>query len=314
MVRFSERSTSLGAAFESDEAVLGLECTEVMAWYHQSTVELECTEYRATDDGQKPGNSFTIELTDEQLSRIAQLITDWLNSRTKNSLDQWIGEVNGKMRLEDVYPVTRLRVAIDERGVFFTPGTRNDWPTPIRIPDKDHTDRFDNITEFRDYLLDLLEIGSEESPETSISSPDEPSFTYDLFVCHSSADKEEIVQPLVRNLERRGVDVWYDDFEISIGDDIREAIEEGISDSRYGIVVLSPDFVEADWAGAELSSLTAREHSEDIDKILLPVRYEIEMDALREHVPLLASRFAREIQEDNVDEIAKEIDDLIADS
>lgn len=65
---------------------------------------------------------------------------------------------------------------------------------------------------------------------------------YDVFICHASEDKEEFVKPLVRELNRQGLWVWYDEFELEIGDSLRRSIDQGLSGSHCGIVVLSESF------------------------------------------------------------------------
>ena len=36
----------------------------------------------------------------------------------------------------------------------------------------------------------------------------------DLFISHASEDKDELVRPLAKRLEKAGVDVWYDEYAI----------------------------------------------------------------------------------------------------
>lgn len=310
-----DSETSLTAFIESEDKLLNLEGSEVLVEHSEGQIQIEVTEYRLGKNKQnRRGESLEIILTEEQVARTAQIISDWLSSRTKGSFDKYIGVVSGKMwlfRNEDLeqYSVEELRIALDERGIFLIPGTGNDYPTPIRIPENTKG-TFDNVHYFKDFLLDVLELST--SPDKGeLQQKTTHRFEYDVFICHSSADKKKIVEPLADDLDQRGLQVWYDDFEISLGDDIRDAIEEGIANSRYGVIVLSDQFLEADWAGAELSSLTAREHSEGVQKILLPLRYGIGMDSIRENTPLLASKYTMEITEDNIGEIAKEICEVI---
>lgn len=310
-----EPESSINSMIESNSKLLGLEGTEVMLHHDEGTVSLDITEYRDTDKYKKRrGDSLVVDLSEEQVARTSQIITDWLNSRTQESFDKSLGEVEGKARIlgedgiEEV-DVVQLRIALDERGIFFTPNTGSDWPTQVRIPETS-SGADDNIIHFKNLLLDILELSTASEGE-SLQDGAESKFEYDVFICHSSNDKAEIVQPLADKLRELGLSVWYDDFEISIGDDIRASIESGINDSRYGVIILSEDFIEADWAGAELSSLTAREHTEDVEKILLPLRYDVEMNVVREQTPLLASRMAPSINQENISDIAHQIQELV---
>jgi hypothetical protein len=48
---------------------------------------------------------------------------------------------------------------------------------------------------------------------------------YDVFVCHASADKDEVVRPLAYALRDENLAVWYDEFELTIGDNLRRKID-----------------------------------------------------------------------------------------
>lgn len=47
----------------------------------------------------------------------------------------------------------------------------------------------------------------------------------DVFLCHAGEDKAEVVDALVAALQERGVRVWYDAFEVRLGDDFRRKME-----------------------------------------------------------------------------------------
>jgi len=87
-------------------------------------------------------------------------------------------------------------------------------------------------------------------------------------------------------LSEHGVRVWVDDSEIRLGDSVRRKIEEGLAESQFGAVVLSPNFFRKAWANAELSALFARQMAES--RVLLPIWHCVTFDAVREASPLLA--------------------------
>ena len=62
---------------------------------------------------------------------------------------------------------------------------------------------------------------------------------YDVFISHASEDKDSVVRPLAIALKNKGINVWYDEFELKIGDSLRRKIDQGLSRSKFGIVVLS---------------------------------------------------------------------------
>ena len=82
---------------------------------------------------------------------------------------------------------------------------------------------------------------------------------WDAFISHASEDKDDFVRPLAEGLRERGLKVWFDEFELKVGDNLRGSIDRGLSQSRFGIVVFSPQFFEKQWPKNELSGLVTRE-------------------------------------------------------
>lgn len=76
---------------------------------------------------------------------------------------------------------------------------------------------------------------------------------WDVFISHASEDKEAVVRPMAAALVQAGLRVWYDEFTLTLGDGLRESIDRGLAQSRYGIVVLSPSFFGKRWPQQELS-------------------------------------------------------------
>jgi TIR domain len=114
---------------------------------------------------------------------------------------------------------------------------------------------------------------------------------YDAFICHASEDKEDFVRPLAERLKQQHVDVWYDEFSLSIGDSLTQKIDEGLAKARFGIVVLSPSFFKKPWAKRELNGLTAREVFEKTD-VILPVWHGVQIDDVVKFSPPLADKKA----------------------
>jgi TIR domain len=110
---------------------------------------------------------------------------------------------------------------------------------------------------------------------------------YDVFICHASEDKDAFVRPLAEELVKNHVEVWYDEFSLTVGDSLRELIDKGLSQSRYGVVVLSPHFFLKRWPKRELNGLVAREMSEG-NTVILPVWHEVTGDDVVRYSPPLA--------------------------
>ena len=114
---------------------------------------------------------------------------------------------------------------------------------------------------------------------------------WDVFICHASADKESLVRRLANALKAAGLKVWYDDFELRVGDSLRRRIDEGLVRSRYGVVVLSPNFFERTWPQTELDGLASRQNAEGRN-VILPVLHNVTVDQVREKSPTLAGLVA----------------------
>ena len=65
-----------------------------------------------------------------------------------------------------------------------------------------------------------------------------------MFISHASEDKDSVVRPLALALKNKGINVWYDEFELKIGDSLRRKIDQGLSKSKFGIVVISRSFIK----------------------------------------------------------------------
>jgi hypothetical protein len=65
---------------------------------------------------------------------------------------------------------------------------------------------------------------------------------WDAFISHASEDKEPFVRQLAHELRQLGLHVWYDEFELKVGDSLAGSIDIGLRSSRYGVVVLSSAF------------------------------------------------------------------------
>ena len=113
---------------------------------------------------------------------------------------------------------------------------------------------------------------------------------WDVFISHASEDKDGFVRPLAESLQKRGLSVWFDEYELKVGDSLRESIDRGLSRSRFGIVVFSPHFFEKQWPQNELNGLVTRETGGA--KVILPVWHNVDAEAVRTVSPVLADRVA----------------------
>lgn len=112
---------------------------------------------------------------------------------------------------------------------------------------------------------------------------------YDLFVSHASEDKAGFVRELVERLEALGLRVWLDEAELQIGDTLTKKIDDGLSRSRFGVVVLSRAFFAKSWPRAELDALANREITTG-EVVVLPIFLDVAHEEVAAYSPLLGSK------------------------
>ncbi len=167
---------------------------------------------------------------------------------------------------------------------------------------------------FREKVVDLAKKIAEEQklqPKAVISAEREfinGEYEYDVFICHASEDKEDCVNRLATALKEEGVKVWYDEFSLKLGDKLRKKIDEGLNSSRYGVVVLSPNFFKKEWPQDELEGLLAIEKRGK--KVILPIWHNLTLEKVAKYSPLLAGRLAAKT-EDGIGSVVERIIEVI---
>lgn len=133
---------------------------------------------------------------------------------------------------------------------------------------------------------------------------------WDVFISHAGEDKADVVRPLAHALRDHGLRIWYDEFEMRIGDSLRRKIDQGIARSAFGVVVLSEAFFAKGWPAYELDGLVTR--SIDGSQVLLPLWHKITKAEVVAYSPSLADKLARSTSGSTLDEIAAEIAEVVA--
>ena len=123
---------------------------------------------------------------------------------------------------------------------------------------------------------------------------------FDVFISHANRDKLEYVDSLYASIRRLGVNIFYDSDVISWGDNWKQIILNGTSQSEFAIIVISKNFFGREWTERELDEFLKRQN-ESGQKIVLPLIHEISLDLLKEKYPTLGdiqvvdtSRYSKE--------------------
>ncbi|MBT1688268.1 toll/interleukin-1 receptor domain-containing protein [Dawidia soli] len=109
-------------------------------------------------------------------------------------------------------------------------------------------------------------------------------YQYDVFISHAVEDKIPVANDLDKALRAEGLQVWYSGKELSVGDELTETIYEGLDQSRFGVVIVSPTYLRKAWALGEFFRLTQRQ-----GKAVLPVFYDITPEELAARYPPMAN-------------------------
>ena len=131
---------------------------------------------------------------------------------------------------------------------------------------------------------------------------------YDFFISHATEDNDEIVRDLASALRENNFKIWYDEFELKIGDSLRKKIDQGLSRSRYGIVIISPSFVRKNWTEYELNGMVAREMNGH--KVILPIWHKVSKDEVLKFSPSLADKMALNTSIHTIEDIIKSLKEL----
>lgn len=128
---------------------------------------------------------------------------------------------------------------------------------------------------------------------------------YDVFISHASEDNDDVVRPLAISLQSKGLKIWYDEFELKIGDSLRRKIDKGLSNSRFGIVVLSKNFIRKGWTNYELDGIITKSVSGE--QVVLPIWHNITKQEVIDYSLSLADKVVRNTATYTIDEIAEVI-------
>jgi hypothetical protein len=135
---------------------------------------------------------------------------------------------------------------------------------------------------------------------------------FDVFISHASADKESFARPLADALVEKGMRVWYDEFSLKAGDNLRSAIDRALTDVPCAIIVLSPHYIRGDWTRYEFDGLVISElesgktiipiwlnvSKEDVIHFSAPIANKLALDSSVMSIEVMASTIATRLAEE----------------
>ncbi|MEO8148532.1 MAG: COR domain-containing protein [Bacteroidia bacterium] len=82
-------------------------------------------------------------------------------------------------------------------------------------------------------------------------------FQWDVFLCHSSKDKN-IINAIIQELKKRNITYWLDEEQIIPGDSIIDKITDGLQKSKNLIPCISQNQMESNWSRKEYQGILSR--------------------------------------------------------
>ena len=137
--------------------------------------------------------------------------------------------------------------------------------------------------DFVEQLLRVAEIGRNRRFNAGVAA--EPASGRDerpVFLSYCATDLKA-GNRVRRNLEARGIDVWYAPDALEPGAVWRDRIRRGLSEARVLVALISPDYIQSAVCKAELSSFLRRMKSEvERPPLLVPVLFECPPEVARQ--------------------------------
>lgn len=173
----------------------------------------------------------------------------------------------------------------------------------------------DNTNMRLTYEKRIEELEARYNPPRDLENRDQLTETreFDVFISHAWEDKGDFVNEFVEELDNLGIKVWYDDIETKWGSSLREEIDKGLKFSRYGIVVLSPNYIDEKkyWTKKELNGLFQMESLNE--GIILPIWHNLTKKDIVNYSPIIADKKAMTTATLTPKEMADEFCRLIQD-
>jgi hypothetical protein len=180
-----------------------------------------------------------------------------------------------QIRSEKVWPILVSILASEHRNenlretaikTLGEVGTEETLTILRRIAHTGDSARFGQLAARR--AVTRLESRLKSKPAATIPGNDVSDYR-DVFLCHASEDKVEIVDPLSIALGADGISYWLDRAEILWGDSVTDKVNDGLRVSRYVVAILTTAFLQKNWPKRELNAILNLEATTGVVRILV---------------------------------------------
>lgn len=111
--------------------------------------------------------------------------------------------------------------------------------------------------------------------------------SYDVFISHSSQDKNDYVEDLKKSFEKLGITIFYDKDTIKWGDNWKKKIYDGLDSCTFAVIIISENFYDRKWTEEELYTLLKRQNKNGVN-IILPILYHTTLEEMKHHYKKLS--------------------------
>lgn len=133
------------------------------------------------------------------------------------------------------------------------------------------------------------------------------------FIAHAKSDGRGFASELANALSRGGCPVWFDEYSLRVGDSLLDKITEGLQSTAKCVLILSPDFLSNEgWCKYEFKTAKVREIIEG-QSVILPVWHGVSKEQVYQYLPSLVDKVGISTAEHSVDEVARQISDVLMD-
>lgn len=144
--------------------------------------------------------------------------------------------------------------------------------------DEDSVDRF-----FTEEANNMFLFHGENRMNEILPQVDKILMKSTIFLSHSSVDKPK-VDEVYAYLHSKGIRAWYDKFEIDVGDSITDKINDGLENSKVGLIFLSKNFLNSKtgWTKSEMNYFFTKKMREKEKKFFV-----VNLDLAHDELPPL---------------------------
>ena len=180
--------------------------------------------------------------------------------------------------------------------------TSDEHQKQLRLMQKDYSSQIDIMKKEQSELLKSQFISDDHSSTRA-------SKEYDVFISYAHEDRE-YAEKLTNAIQAMDLSVWIDEQSMGWGASQIQSMDDGIRDSKFSIIVLSPDYFDKYWTTHEYRSMLIKAKNQH--DLILPIYHNVTADQVKDYNLELADRHALNTSYYTVEEIAHELHDLIA--